>query len=196
MSRKTNIERDTNETSIQLTLDLDGGECSAATGIGFFDHMIDLLSRHGGMGISVKADGDLETGAHHTVEDVGIVFGQALDRALGDRRGINRFGSALVPMDEALAECALDISGRPLLAFRGELPKARIGDFETELTEEFFGAVARSAGLTLHLEIRDGSNVHHMIEACFKAFARALRMAVEVDPDDPTVPSTKGTLTS
>jgi imidazoleglycerol-phosphate dehydratase len=196
MSRKTNIERDTNETSIQLTLDLDGGECSAATGIGFFDHMIDLLSRHGGMGISVKADGDLETGAHHTVEDVGIVFGQALDRALGDRRGINRFGSALVPMDEALAECALDISGRPLLAFRGDLPKARIGDFETELTEEFFGAVARSAGLTLHLEIRDGSNVHHMIEACFKAFARALKMAVEVDPDDPTVPSTKGTLTS
>jgi imidazoleglycerol-phosphate dehydratase len=196
MSRKTNIERDTNETSIQLTLDLDGGECSAATGIGFFDHMIDLLSRHGGMGISVKADGDLETGAHHTVEDVGIVFGQALDRALGDRRGINRFGSALVPMDEALAECALDISGRPLLAFRGDLPKARIGDFETELTEEFFGAVARSAGITLHLEIRDGSNVHHMIEACFKAFARALRMAVEVDPDDPTVPSTKGTLTS
>ena len=196
MSRKTNIERDTNETSIQLTLDLDGGECSAATGIGFFDHMIDLLSRHGGMGISVKADGDLETGAHHTVEDVGIVFGQALDRALGDRRGINRFGSALVPMDEALAECALDISGRPLLAFRGDLPKARIGEFETELTEEFFGAVARSAGLTLHLEIRDGSNVHHMIEACFKAFARALKMAVEVDPDDPTVPSTKGTLTS
>jgi len=196
MNRKTIIERDTNETSIQLTLDLDGGECSAETGIGFFDHMIDLLSRHGGMGISVKADGDLETGAHHTVEDVGIVFGQALDQALGDRRGINRFGSALVPMDEALAECALDISGRPLLAFRGDLPKARIGDFETELTEEFFGAVARSAGITLHLEIRDGSNVHHMIEACFKAFARALRMAVEVDPDDPTVPSTKGTLTS
>lgn len=196
MTRQTSIERTTNETSIQLSLDLDGGECSAETGIGFFDHMIDLLSRHAGIGLSVKANGDLDTGAHHTVEDVGIVFGQALDEALGDRVGISRFGSALIPMDEALAECALDISGRPFLAFRGNLPKARIGDFETELTEEFFGAVARTAGLTLHLEIRAGTNVHHMIEACFKAFARALRVAVEVDPDDPTIPSTKGTLKS
>lgn len=196
MSRDTTIERETNETKIRLTLDLDGGDCLPESGIGFFDHMLELLARHAGIGLTIVAEGDLDTGAHHTVEDVGIVFGQALDQALGDRRGIGRFGSALVPMDEALAECALDISGRPLLAFRGPLPKARIGDFETELTEEFFGAVARSAGLTLHLEIREGTNVHHMIEACFKAFARALRIAVAVNPDDPTIPSTKGTLTS
>ena len=196
MSRSSTIERETTETRIRLTLDLDGDSCNPETGIGFFDHMLELLARHGGIGLEVTAEGDLDTGGHHTVEDVGIVFGQALDEALADRRGIGRYGSALVPMDEALAECALDISGRPLLAFRGVLPKARIGDFETELTEEFFGAVARSAGLTLHLEIREGTNVHHMIEACFKAFARALKTAVAVDPEDSRVPSTKGTLKS
>jgi len=194
MSRTANKQRETAETRIELSLDLDGGESSAQTGVGFLDHMLDLLARHGRLGLQVKASGDLETGAHHTVEDVGIVLGQALDEALGDRAGIRRYGSALVPMDESLAECAIDISGRPLCAFEAEMPATSIAGFDSELAEEFFRAVANSAKMTLHVSVRYGANVHHMIEACFKAFARALRVAVSIDPEEPGVPSTKGTL--
>jgi imidazoleglycerol-phosphate dehydratase len=194
MARTANRERSTAETQIRLGLDLDGGESRAETGVGFLDHMLDLLARHGRLGLVVEASGDLETGAHHTVEDVGIVLGQALDEALDDRTGIRRYGSALVPMDESLAECAIDISGRPLCVFEAELPDTSIAGFDSELTEEFFRAVANSAKLTLHVTVRRGTNAHHMIEACFKAFARALRVAVSVDPDETGVPSTKGTL--
>ncbi len=194
MSRQAKIERTTKETGIELNLDLDGTGSDISTGVGFFDHMLDLLARHANIGLKVKATGDLETGSHHTVEDVGIVFGQALDQALGDRVGIRRYGSAVVPMDEAAAECALDISGRALSVFRGEIPVTSIANYETELTEEFFRAVAGGAKLTLHIDVRYGSNVHHMIEACFKAFARALRVAISIDPEEKGVPSTKGTL--
>lgn len=196
MSRQANIERITGETEVRVRVDLDGRESSAETGVGFFDHMLDLLARHANIALDVKAKGDLETGSHHTVEDVGIVIGQALSEALGDRAGIRRYGHAVVPMDEAAAECALDFSGRPLSVFRGEIPAGAIANYETELTEEFFRAVANGGRLTLHVEIRYGSNVHHMIEAAFKAFARALRVAISIDPDNPGVPSTKGTLTS
>ena len=196
MNRTANRERKTGETEVRLALDLDGGEASAATGIGFFDHMLDLLARHGRLGLRVEASGDLETGGHHTVEDVGIVLGQALDEALGDRVGIRRYGSALIPMDEALAECAIDVSGRPYVAFEATIPTTEIAGFETELAEEFFRAVATNAKLTLHIWVRSGSNAHHMVEAAFKAFARALRVAVSVDPEESGVPSTKGTLNS
>lgn len=195
MSRTAKINRKTGETEVKLELGLDGGEYSSETGVGFLDHMLDLLARHGRLALEVSASGDLETGSHHTVEDVGIAFGQALDKALGDRSGIHRYGSALVPMDEALAECAIDISGRPLVVFEAELPSVTIAGFESELTEEFFRAVANNAKMSLHLSVRSGSNAHHMIEAAFKAFARALRAAVEVDPSESGVPSTKGTLT-
>jgi imidazoleglycerol-phosphate dehydratase len=195
MSRTAQIERSTKETDIRLSLDLDEGEVAIATGVGFLDHMLELLGRHGRLGLSVEATGDLETGAHHTTEDVGIALGQALDRALGDRAGIRRYGYMAVPMDEALGMCAIDISGRPLCLFESELPPGAIAGFDTELTEEFFRAVATNAKLTLHLGTRYGSNAHHMIEACFKAFARSLRQAVEIDPDERGVPSTKGTLT-
>jgi imidazoleglycerol-phosphate dehydratase len=194
MSRTAERQRDTAETKISLAVDLDGGQSTAATGVGFLDHMLVLLARHGHLGLRVEASGDLETGAHHTVEDVGIVLGQALDQALGDRAGIRRYGSALVPMDEALAECAIDISGRPLCVFDADLPATSIAGFDTELAEEFFRAVANSAKLTLHVSVRSGTNAHHMIEACFKAFARALRVAVAIDPEESGVPSTKGTL--
>jgi len=193
-ARKATRKRETAETRVELELDLGGGEASAATGVGFLDHMLDLVARHGGLGLRVRAEGDLQTGAHHTVEDVGIVLGQALDEALGDRAGIRRYGSALVPMDEALAECAIDISGRPLCVFDAELPVTSIAGFDTELAEEFFRAVANNAKLTLHVAVRYGTNAHHMIEAAFKAFARALRVAVAIDPDERGVPSTKGTL--
>jgi imidazoleglycerol-phosphate dehydratase len=193
--RKATKSRKTGETDITLTLILDGvSDYENTTGVGFFDHMLDLFARHGGFGLKVNANGDTETGAHHTVEDVGIVLGQALDEALGDRTGIRRYGSALVPMDEALAECAIDISGRPHCVFRADLPTVSIAGFETELAEEFFNAVANSAKLTLHISVRYGTNVHHMIEAAFKAFARALRVAVSIDPEETGVPSTKGTL--
>ena len=195
MSRKAEIDRKTGETQVTVALDLDGGEVSASTGVGFLDHMLDLLGHHGHLGLRIEASGDLETGAHHTVEDVGIALGQALDRALGDRGGIRRYGYMAVPMDEALGMCAIDVSGRPLCLFEADLPATSIAGFDAELAEEFFRAVATSAKLTVHVGTRYGSNAHHMIEACFKAFARALREAVSIDPDQAGVPSTKGTLT-
>ena len=198
MTRSAQITRKTGETDVSLTLGLDGsGMGTRATGVGFLDHMLDLVARHGRFDLEVAVTGDLQTGSHHTVEDVGIVFGQALDEALGDRAGICRYGHALVPMDESRAICAIDISGRPFLAFvDGGLPAGETGGFEHELLEEFFRAVANNARMTLHLELQTGTNADHMIEACFKAFARALRAAAAIDPAETGVPSTKGTLTS
>src|SRR5579862_4627416 len=195
MTRAAQIERKTGETEVLLELELDGdGAGERATGVGFFDHMLDLLARHGRLNLTVRAQGDLQTGAHHTVEDVGICLGQALDRALGDRAGITRFGQATVPMDESRASCAIDISGRGLLAFEAQLLPGAIGNFDHELTEEFFRALASNAKLTLHVTVEAGTNAHHVIEAAFKAFARALRGAVALDPTERGVPSTKGTL--
>ncbi len=195
MSRTAEIDRRTAETEVFVSLTLDGaGEGERDTGVGFFDHMLDLLARHARMTLTVRARGDLQTGAHHTVEDVGICLGQALDRALGDRAGIYRYGQATVPMDESRAACAIDISGRGLLAFEAALPPGAIGDFDYELTEEFFRALAANARLTLHLTVETGTNAHHVIEATFKACARALRAATALDPTESGVPSTKGTL--
>jgi imidazoleglycerol-phosphate dehydratase len=197
MTRTATIERKTGETDVRLTLGLDGkGSGLRRTGIGFLDHMLDLLARHAHLDLDVEVRGDLQTGAHHTVEDTSIVLGQALDRALADRSGINRFGFCTVPMDEARASCSIDISGRPLTLFVAELPPGSTGGFDHELTEEFFRALASSAKMTVHLEVQSGTNAHHMIEACFKAFARALRQAIAIDPSETGVPSTKGTLTA
>lgn len=197
MTRTAEIARQTKETDVRLTLGLDGtGAGTRQTGVGFLDHMLDLLARHGRLDLDAQVAGDLQTGAHHTVEDTGIVFGQALDQALGDRAGISRYGHAVLPMDEARASVALDLSGRPFLAFEGTLPPGSTGGFDHELAEEFFRAVANSARMTLHVTIETGTNAHHMIEIAFKAFARALRQAVAIDPDESGVPSTKGTLTS
>ncbi len=196
MTRAAEIDRRTGETEIHLELELDGdGGGERCTGVGFFDHMLDLLARHGRMNLTVSASGDLETGAHHTVEDVGICLGQALDRALGDRAQINRYGQATVPMDESRASCAIDISGRGLCVFEAELPPGAIGNFDHELTEEFLRALATNAKLTLHVTVEAGTNAHHVIEAAFKALARALRGAVALDATERGVPSTKGTLT-
>jgi imidazoleglycerol-phosphate dehydratase len=195
MSRRSEIERETAETHVQVRLRLDGqGEGRRETGVGFLDHMLDLLARHGHLDLDVIARGDLETGAHHTVEDVGICIGQALDTALGNRAEINRYGQATIPMDEARASCAIDISGRGLLAFEAALPPGAIGNFDHELVEEFFRALASNARITLHVVVEAGSNHHHVIEAMFKAVARALRMATAIDPSERGVPSTKGTL--
>lgn len=195
VKRAAQIDRRTGETQISLRLALGGhGEGERATGVGFFDHMLDLLARHGAMDLDVQAQGDLHTGAHHTVEDVGICLGRALDEALGDRAGVARYGHAIVPMDEARATCAVDLSGRGLCVLEADLAPGAIGNFEHELVEEFFRALALNARLTLHLSIDRGTNVHHKIEAAFKAAARALRMAVAIDPDQTGVPSTKGTL--
>ena len=197
MSRTATIARKTAETDVRLTLTLDGGGAGTrVTGVGFLDHMLDLLARHGHIDLDVAVSGDLQTGAHHTAEDTAIVLGQALDEALGERAGIARYGAATVPMDEARASCAIDVSGRPFTLFEAELPPGATGDFEHELTEEFFRALANAAKLTLHLRVETGSNAHHMIEAAFKAFARALRQAVTIDPTETGVPSTKGTLTA
>ncbi len=196
-ARTATIERKTGETDVRLTLALEGsGKGTRDTGVGFLDHMLDLLARHGRLDLDVKVSGDLQTGAHHTAEDTAIVLGQALDSALGDRAGIVRYGSATAPMDEARATCALDISGRPFTLFDARLPPGATGGFEHELTEEFFRALANAAKLTLHLRVEAGTNAHHMIEAAFKAFALALRAAVAIDPSEPGVPSTKGTLTA
>jgi imidazoleglycerol-phosphate dehydratase len=196
MTRSAEIDRRTGETQVLVRLALDGsGAGERETGVGFLDHMLDLLARHGRLDLRVNATGDLQTGAHHTVEDVGICIGQALDQALGDRAGISRYGQATVPMDEARASCAIDISGRGLLAFEAEFPPGAIGNFDHELAEEFFRALATNARLTLHLTVERGTNVHHVIEAAFKALARALRAAVALDPSEPGIPSTKGVLT-
>ena len=196
MSRSADMTRTTGETDVSLRLGLDGaGAGTRRTGVGFLDHMLDLLARHGRLDLQVDVTGDLETGSHHTVEDTGIVLGQALDRALGDRAGITRYGHAVIPMDEARAAATIDLSGRPFCSFTGlALPPGDINGFEHEAAEEFFRAVASSARLTLHVELQAGTNAHHMIEACFKAFARALRAAVAIDPDERGVPSTKGLL--
>jgi imidazoleglycerol-phosphate dehydratase len=195
MTREASFDRETGETDIHVSLVLDGtGAGVRDTGVGFLDHMLDLLARHGRFDLTVKASGDLQTGAHHTVEDVGICIGQALDQALGDRSGIARYGQATVPMDESRAACAIDISGRGLCAFEAELPPGAIGNFDHELTEEFFRALATNGRLTLHLTVETGTNAHHEIEAAFKALARALRFAVALDPTETGVPSTKGTL--
>jgi imidazoleglycerol-phosphate dehydratase len=195
-SRRATIERVTSETRIAATVDLDGtGRAEIATGIGFLDHMLTALARHGMLDITLAAEGDLHIDFHHTTEDVGIVLGQAVARALGDKRGIRRFGSALVPMDEALAEAAIDISGRPFLAWSVSFARDKVGEMDTELFEEFFRAFAMNAGITLHVTQKAGTNAHHVAEACFKALARALRVAVEMDPRTAgVIPSTKGVL--
>jgi imidazoleglycerol-phosphate dehydratase len=201
MTRTASITRTTSETDISLTLDLDGsGRADIATGIGFLDHMLTALARHALVDLMVRAKGDLHIDFHHTTEDIGIVLGQALARALGDKRGIRRFGQALLPMDEALVEAALDVSGRPFLAWSVGFERPKIGEMDTELFEEFFRALAMNALVTLHVTEREvtgraGSNAHHVAEACFKAVARALRMAVEADPRaGDAIPSTKGAL--
>ena len=195
MRRAATVERTTAETSITILIDLDGGDSSSSTGVPFFDHMLDQLGRHGRIGLEVRASGDLEIDAHHTVEDVGLALGDALRQAVGDKRGIRRFGDALVPMEEALAQVALDISGRPLLVYDADIPAEAIGQFDTILTEEFLHALARSAGLTLHVRLLSGKNPHHCVEAIFKAVARALGEAVSIDPRaGDEIPSTKGVL--
>jgi imidazoleglycerol-phosphate dehydratase len=195
VSRTAHIHRVTGETDVSLSLALDGyGEGERSTGVGFFDHLLDAVARHGGLDLDVRVEGDLETGPHHTVEDTGLALGQALDEALGERAGIRRFGHAVVPMDEARSSCAIDVSGRPYTAFEGFFPAERIGDFDTDLAEEFVRAVANTAKLTVHLRVEAGDNAHHMVEASFKAFARALRDAVAEDPRVQGVPSTKGLL--
>jgi imidazoleglycerol-phosphate dehydratase len=196
MPRTATLTRTTSETDIALTLALDGtGQAEIATGIGFLDHMLTAFARHGLFDLTVRAKGDLHIDFHHTTEDVGIVLGQALATALGDKRGIRRFGHALVPMDEALAEVAVDLSGRPFIAWDVAFAQPKIGEMDTELFEEFFRALAMNGLLTLHVQRRAGHNAHHVAEACFKAAARALRMATEADPRAAgVIPSTKGSL--
>ncbi|MDE2005811.1 MAG: imidazoleglycerol-phosphate dehydratase HisB [Rhodospirillales bacterium] len=196
MGRSASLTRTTAETDIALSLDLDGsGEAEIDTGIGFLDHMLTALARHGGFDLRIHAEGDLQIDCHHTTEDVGIVLGRAFAEALGEKRGIARFGHALVPMDEALAEAAVDISGRGMLLWSVAFARERIGEIDTQLFEEFFRAFAANAGLTLHLTRRAGHNAHHVAEAVFKSAARALRMAVARDERlGETIPSTKGAL--
>jgi len=196
MARTVTINRKTAETDITLTLDLDGtGRSDIVTGVGFLDHMLTALARHGMFDLSVKALGDLHIDFHHTTEDVGIVLGQALARALGDKAGITRFGHAVIPMDEALAEAAIDISGRAHCAWSVAFTRPKVGEMDTELFEEFFRALAGNALITLHVRQLAGTNAHHVAEACFKAVARALRQAVAIDPRlGGAVPSTKGSL--
>ena len=195
-ARRAEIARTTAETDIRVGLALDGtGRVQAATGVGFLDHMLTALGRHALFDLTVAAKGDLHIDFHHTTEDVGIVLGQAVRQALGDKRGIRRYGHAVIPMDEALVEAAVDISGRPFLAWSVPFARDKVGEMDTELFEEFFRAFAFNAGLTLHVTLKAGTNAHHVAEACFKALARSLRIAVEPDPRSlDTVPSTKGML--
>lgn len=193
--RKVDINRETKETRIRVSVDLDGtGASDVSTGNGFFDHMLTHLAKHGLFDVVVAVKGDLHIDAHHTVEDVGICLGQAFLKAAGDGAGLARFGHAVLPMDEALAEVAVDFSGRPYLVFRAEVPKMKVGDFDAELAEEFFRAFAMNSRMTIHVVLRYGSNVHHCIEIMFKAFAKALARALERDPRIEGVPSTKGVL--
>jgi len=195
MTREAAVERATSETDIRVTLELDGsGSTQSETGVPFFDHMLDAFGRHALMDLTVAATGDLAVDAHHTVEDIGICMGQALAQALGDKRGITRFGSALIPMDEALVLAAVDVSGRPHLVYELALPIEIIGTFDTTLAEEFMRALAMNAGITLHVRSLSGVNAHHIVEAAFKAVARAIAEAVAIDPRVTGVPSTKGAL--
>ena len=195
ISRAASITRKTKETEIELSLNLGGtGKASIQTGVGFFDHMLDLLSRHSLIDLSVRASGDLHIDAHHTVEDVGIVLGQAIEKAVGDKRGIYRYGWAIVPMDETLAQVAIDLSGRAAFVFNAPFSGDAIGQFPAELVEEFFKSVAVNAKINLHVNVPYGTNNHHISEAIFKATAKALRQAITVDPRNPDVPSTKGSL--
>lgn len=194
-ARTAEISRNTAETQVEVRLNLDGdGKCDISTGIGFLDHMLTLLAKHGFMDLTVKAKGDLEVDSHHTVEDIGIVLGAALKEALGDKAGIHRYGNCFIPMDETLAQVCLDFSGRPFLVFGADIPKVQVGNYEAEMTEEFFRAVAMNCGLTLHIRVLYGSNVHHIIEAIFKAFARAVAEAVAKDARVKGVMSSKGVL--
>jgi len=194
--RKATLRRTTKETDIEVVIDLDGTGASAiSTGIGFFDHMLDLLARHSRIDITVNAKGDLHIDHHHTTEDVGITLGQAVKQALGDMKGITRYADVHVPMDEALTRVAVDASGRPFLVFKAEFSRDKVGTFDTELVREWFQAFAMNAGLTLHVETLYGSNDHHIAESCFKGLARALRAALAIDPRNAgEVPSTKGVL--
>ncbi len=194
--RQAKVERNTSETRISATVDLDGsGRYDVSSGIGFLDHMLEQLSRHSLMDITLKADGDLHIDFHHTTEDTGIALGQAVDRALGDRKGIERFADVLIPMDETLTRVALDLSNRPYLVWKVDFTRDKLGEMDTELFKEWFHAFAQNAGMTLHVENLYGTNSHHIIESCFKGLARALRQAVEIDPRKAgEVPSTKGKL--
>jgi imidazoleglycerol-phosphate dehydratase len=195
MSRKAVVERNTRETRIRVEIDLDGsGLHEIVTPLPFLSHMLDQLGRHASFDLRVNAEGDTQIDGHHTTEDVGIALGQAVQRALGDKVGIRRYGSATLPMDEACVTCALDLSGRPYCVWRVPLPKAKVGEFDTELAEVFFEGFARGASANLHMHLIEGQVLHHIIEICFKAFARALRAAVEIDPRSNSVPSTKGSL--
>jgi len=196
--RSGKIERNTSETRVSVAVDLDGvGNAHISTGVGFFDHMLDQIARHAPLDLELTAKGDLHIDAHHTVEDVGIAFGQAVDRALGDRKGITRYGDAHVPLDEALTRVVVDVSGRPFLVYEVKFPAQKIGDFDTELIREFFQAVAVHARIGLHIENLRGVNSHHIAESAFKGFARAFGKAVAINPRAQNqVPSTKGTLTS
>jgi len=194
--RKATIERKTKETSIKASVNLDGkGVYNISTGIGFLDHMLEQLSRHSLVDIDVKAEGDLHIDFHHTTEDTGIVIGEAVAKAVGDMKGLTRYGSAYIPMDETLSRVALDFSGRPYLIWKVQFTRDKVGEMDTELFKEWFGAFAQSAGITLHVENLYGTNNHHIIESCFKGLARALRQSIEIDPRKPSsVPSTKGKL--
>ena len=195
MSRTSSIERITKETRIRLSIDLDGtGQGKICTSVPFLDHMLDLFARHGLFDLEVEASGDIDIDFHHTVEDIGIVLGQAIRQALGDKKGIRRYGQATVPMDETLASVATDLSGRPYLVYNVRLPKVKIGEFDVELAKEFFQALVNNLGANLHINVMYGDNVHHILEACFKATARALDAATQLDPRVEGVMSTKGKL--